>query len=114
MYKIVITNHFKRQIKRLIKRNRSLKGVLMSSLSNFSKQTAISIGEDIYKIRLQRNNKGKSGGYRLYIYLLEIEALISPVCIYSKSEKENISISELAEHVDRIKEELNVFYLKGE
>jgi len=44
MYKIVVTEYFKRQLKRLVKRNRALKKVFIGVLSTFKKETAIREG----------------------------------------------------------------------
>lgn len=105
-YKIVITEYFKKQLKRLLKKNRSLKQIFIESLNSFKKETAISIGSGVYKIRLKGEGKGKSGGYRLYIFAMEIEGILTPICIYSKSEKENLTYRELSWHLERTKEEL--------
>jgi len=106
MYKFVITDYFKKQLKRLIKKNRSLKETLIKSLKSFNKENASSIGMDVFKIRLGSQNKGKSGGYRLYIFVMEVEEILTPVCIYTKSEKENLSYEELIHHLIKTKAEL--------
>ena len=62
----------------------------------------------IYKLRLKGQNKGKSGGYRLYIFVMEIEGILTPVCIYPKNEKGNLEFAELSWHLDKIKEELSI------
>lgn len=106
IYKIVITEYFKKQLKRFLKKNRALLDVLKSSLSNFDKQQATSIGMGVYKIRLKGQGKGKSGGYRLYVFVMEIERILTPICIYFKSEKENLAYDELTWHLEKTKEEL--------
>ncbi|MFH1284748.1 MAG: type II toxin-antitoxin system RelE/ParE family toxin [Candidatus Peregrinibacteria bacterium] len=109
MYKIVITEHFKKQLKRLVKKNDSLKEQLKITLLNFDKRIAISIGMGIFKLRLKSITKGKSGGYRLYIFLLEFEKILTPICIYSKNKKENLTSAELAKHLEETKIELELF-----
>lgn len=106
MYKIVITDHFKKQLKRLAKKNRSLKENVKESLSSFSKESGISIGMGVYKFRLKGQSTGKSGGYRVYIFIMEIEGILTPICIYPKNEKENLTYNELAMHLEQTKEEL--------
>lgn len=106
MYKIAITGYFKKQLKRLVKKNRSLKGDLIEALKDFQKQTAISIGMGLFKIRLKSQNKGKSGGYRVYLFVMEIEGILAPICIYSKSEKENLTFEEAIYHLELVKQEL--------
>ena len=106
MYEIVITEHFKKQLKYLLKKNPPLKETLKQELLAFNKDQWISIGKGVYKVRLKGHSKGKSGGYRLYIFLLEIEGILTPICIYSKNEKENLNYKELTFHLERTKEEL--------
>lgn len=105
-YKIIITEYFKKQLKHLLKKNRFLKQVFIDALSAFKKETAISIGSGVYKIRLKGQGKGKSGGYRLYIFVMEIEGILTPICIYSKNKKENLTYHELSWYLEKIKEEL--------
>lgn len=66
MYKIVITDYFKKQLKRLVRKDAELKANLKWELINFSKEKAISIGSGVYKVRIAGHGKGKSGGYRPY------------------------------------------------
>lgn len=106
MYKIVITNFFKKQLKNLVKKNRFLKEILKVILMNFNKDAAISVGHGVYKIRLKGQGKGKSGGYRLYVFVVEINKILTPIAIYSKSEKENLTLDEISECLERVKEEL--------
>lgn len=105
-YKIIVTEYFKKQLKRLLKKNRSLKQVFIEALHAFKKETAISIGNGVYKIRLKGQKKGKSGGYRLYIFVMETEGILTPICIYSKNEKENLTYNELSYHLEKTNEEL--------
>ncbi|MBD3360181.1 hypothetical protein GF366_00090 [Candidatus Peregrinibacteria bacterium] len=106
MYKIAITEHFKKQLKRLVKKNRDLKEQVKKILLSFEKQKSIPIGMGIFKLRLKSTTKGKSSGYRLYIFILEIEKILTPICIYSKNEKENLTKSELTDHLGQTKSEL--------
>lgn len=106
-YKIALTHHFKKQIKSLLKKNRSLKVELMKVLSNFEKPKEISIGKGVYKLRVAGNSKGKSGGYRLYVLVIEFEGILAPVCIYSKNEQENLNLKELTYHLQKVNEELS-------
>lgn len=105
-YKSIVTEYFKKQLKRFLKKNRSLRQVFIDALHAFKKETAISIGNGVYKIRLKGQGKGKSGGYRLYIFVMEIEGILTPICIYSKNEKENLTYDELSWHLEKTKEEL--------
>lgn len=105
-YKIVITDYFKKQLKRLIKKNRSLVEVFKKSLLTFQKENTVSIGMGVYKMRLKGQNKGKSGGYRLYVFLMEVDGILTPIYMYPKNEKENLNYEELTWHLEKTKQEL--------
>lgn len=106
-YKVYITKHFKRQVTKLAKHNPRLNKEIYGALFSFDKKLHISIGNYIYKIRLKSENHGKSGGYRMYAYVFETEKLLTPICIYSKKNKENITDSELNYHANKVLNELN-------
>lgn len=105
-YKIIVTEYFKKQLKRLLKKNRLLLNEFKNILLNFDKQQSVSIGMGVYKLRMKSQFKGKSGGYRLYIFVMETDGILAPICIYSKNEKDNLSYDELSWHLEKIKEEL--------
>lgn len=105
-YKIVITEYFKKQLKRFLKKNRRLLNDFKEALLNFDKQQSISIGMGVYKLRIKGQAKGKSGGYRLYVFIMEIDGILTPICIYPKNEKENLNYDELTWHLEKTKGEL--------
>lgn len=107
MYRFVVTDFFKKQLKRLVKKDAKLKKHFEKVLTNFRKEVSIPIGNNVYKVRIQGFGKGKSGGYRLYIFLLEVEGILCPICIYSKNKKENLSLKELNDFLEKTKEELS-------
>lgn len=109
MYEVLVSNYFAKQIKRLAKKNNQLKDNLKSALLNFNKNQAISIGHGVYKLRVSAENKGKSGGYRVYIYVVEINKILTPIAIYPKNEKENLSFNEMSRHLELVKIELSAF-----
>ena len=106
MYDIVITKYFKKRLKPLAKKDPSLKDRLKTTLSDFTKNRSTAVGRNIFKIRVKRQTKGKSGGYRLYIFLKEIDDVLSPVYIFAKSSKENITQEELTYHLNKVADEL--------
>lgn len=108
-YRVFITNHFKKQLKRLLKKHADLKKITEDNLDYFNKNRAESIGKGVYKIRLEGQGKGKSGGYRLYIFVIEMDGYLSPICIYPKNEKENLSNDEMSQHLEKVKDELSTF-----
>ncbi len=57
----------------------------------------ISLGNNLYKVRLAitSKGKGKSGGARIITYLKTEEGNIYLLTIYDKSEKDTISNSEI-------------------
>ncbi len=105
-YRVFITDHFKKQLKRLFKKHRGLSKSVADCLDYFEKDIAESIGKGVYKIRLQGQGKGKSGGYRMYIFVMEVDGYLSPICIYPKNEKENLTFKEMAEHLESVKRDL--------
>lgn len=107
MYRIVITDHFKKQLKKINKKDREIKQVVKMALRTFNKKVSASIGNGIFKLRIKGLQKGKSGGYRLYVFLIEIESLLAPICIYTKNETESITASELNNHLEEIMTEIN-------
>lgn len=44
----------------------------------------------------------------MYIFVIEIDGYLSPICIYPKNEKENLTHKEMSEYLDQTKEELKV------
>jgi len=92
----------------LFKKNRWLSDVLLSKLRYFEPKLAIPIGSGIYKLRLEELNKGKSGGYRVYIFTIEIHKIIVPITIFSKSERSDMSWKELVGHLKATKIELKM------
>lgn len=107
MYEVLVSNYFAKQLKRLAKKNQKLKERLRVALFNFNKDLAVSIGQGVYKLRLACNDKGKSGGYRVYVYVVEIDKILTPIAIYSKSEKENLTLDEMGKHLEKVKSELS-------
>ena len=98
-YKIILTDSFKSEAKKLIKRYASLSKeliVLEAQLQeNPTKGTPL--GNDVYKIRISiaSKNKGKSGGARIISYVKVIEANVYLITIYNKGEKDFISDKEI-------------------
>ena len=103
MYKYLILDHFAKQLKSIVKKHRTVKQKMIEVLISFRKEQAISLGNGVYKLRIGTDGGGKSGGYRILIWVLEIEHLIVPFCIYAKSERENISLKDMNNHLAKIK-----------
>lgn len=105
---IFFSEHFKKQLKKLKKKYPHVKDDLLKVIDLFNPPNEISIGRSIYKIRIPSADmkKGKSGGFRSYIYSYVRRDLLLPSCIYTKSDTESITDSELKHHLDRTIEEL--------
>ncbi len=106
-YNIVPIPVFQKQAKRLTKKFPSLKKELVTlrdSLLNEPLQGQ-ALGNNCYKIRLaiESKGKGKSGGARVITHVHVEGENIFLLTIYDKSEKENISDSELTVLLSYIK-----------
>ena len=92
---------FKRELKRLSKRYRSLESDLEQFIQSLIENPTqgVDLGNGLRKVRLaiSSKNKGKSGGARVITYtlLLEQEGKLVLLTIYDKSERETISLQEL-------------------
>lgn len=100
-YEIVAIPNFRKELKKLAKKYPSLKedfGVLLESLEVNPFQ-GVSLGNNCYKIRMAiaSKGKGKSGGSRVITFVKISQTTVYLLSIYDKSEKENISDSELKE-----------------
>jgi mRNA-degrading endonuclease RelE of RelBE toxin-antitoxin system len=98
-YNILLTDNFKREAKKLIKKYASL----TSELSNLFDELAViptlgtALGNDIYKIRISiaSKSKGKSGGARVLTYVKVSDESVLLFTIYSKGTKDTISDKEI-------------------
>ena len=63
------------------------------------------LGSDFYKIRMAIKSKGrgKSGGARVIVNIMVVNKVVGLISIYDKSEKENITQSELQEMIRQIR-----------
>ena len=107
MIEVLMTLPFKRRFKDLSKRYRKIQadiGPIVEALESGEVIGDRIAGTDfvIFKVRARNSDipTGKSGGYRL------IYQLISPECIYllliyAKSEREDITIAEIEDAIDR-------------
>ncbi len=105
-YKIIPTDNFNKEVKKLAKKHRSLKndliGLHKELLDNPTKGT--SLGQGVYKIRMAitSKGKGKSGGARVISYFLTQNEEIFLLSIYDKSERPDISDQEIKELIKDI------------
>ena len=100
-YNIILIPKFKKQVKKLLKKYRSL----IKELDEFEVMLSenpfagIEIIKNTYKIRLKikSKGKGKSAGARIIYFVITDEKDIYLLSIYDKSEKDSISKREIIE-----------------
>ncbi len=105
-YNIIAVPTFRKELRKLANKYPSLKtdlAVLFESLEENPIQ-GTSLGKHCYKIRLaiSSKGKGKSGGGRVITNFVVADKTVYLLSIYDKSEKENISDSELNELLKHI------------
>jgi hypothetical protein len=92
---------FEKQAKRLIKKYASLKNELLLLVQELKEnpEQGTAIGKNCFKIRIAiaSKGKGKSGGARIITNFVITNATVYLLSIYDKSEKGNITDSELSE-----------------
>ena len=104
-YKLEVVDSFKKDVKKLSKRYKSIKSDLQYLTNQFTKnnpqEIGIPLGDNCYKIRLKNsdNTKGKSGGYRVVYFIIDTDKTITLLSIYSKSDIQNISENNLDKRI---------------
>lgn len=105
-YSIHATANFEKEAKRLIKKYRSLKNELLELIGELETNPTkgISLGNDIYKIRIsiKSKGKGKSGGARVMSYLQISENSVTLFSIFNKGERDSLSDKEIKELIKNI------------
>lgn len=100
-YKIELTDNFKKEAKKLIKKYASLRTEIAELGKELAENptTGTPLGNDVYKTRLAiaSKNKGKSGGARVIYFVKIIDETVFLLSIYNKGEKDTISDKEIEE-----------------
>lgn len=104
-YNVIAVPKFRRELKRLAKKYRSLKteiAILIDELSEIP-TLGTPLGNNIYKIRLPiaSKGKGKRGGARVVTYVQLDDTTVLLLSIYSKGEKDSISDKEIQELLEK-------------
>lgn len=98
-YNIIAVPTFKKELKKLAKKYRSLKTDLVALFDTLETNPTqgIALGNNCYKIRITitSKGKGKSGGARVITNFIIAENTVFLISIYDKSEKDNLSDKEL-------------------
>lgn len=92
MLRVILTIHFRKQLKPFLKKYRNLAKDIERELCRFDKRQAVALGSYTYKMRLKSRDlpRGKSKSFRLIIFLIEHKSIIAPIAIYFKGEREDI------------------------
>jgi mRNA-degrading endonuclease RelE of RelBE toxin-antitoxin system len=105
-YKVIPTEIFKKEAKRLIKKFPSLKNELieLDQWLTENPKSGIDLGFNTFKIRLgiKSKGKGKKGGGRVITYVLTKEKEVYLLTIYDKSEKDTIDNKTLKSIVENL------------
>jgi mRNA-degrading endonuclease RelE of RelBE toxin-antitoxin system len=100
-YKIELTDNFKNEAKKLIKKYASLRTEIIELGKELAENptSGTPLGNDVYKIRLAiaSKNKGKSGGARIISFVKIIDETVYLLSIYNKGNKDSISDKEIEE-----------------
>lgn len=104
-YNIIAVPEFRRQLKKLAKKYRSLKAettILFDKLAE-NPHLGSPLGNGVYKIRLSiaSKGKGKRGGARVITYVQISETTVVLLTIYNKSEKGNINDKDIQDLLDK-------------
>ncbi len=100
-YKVEVTDNFRKEAKKLIKKYASLREEIteLGKLLAENPMLGTPLGSNVYKIRLSiaSKNKGKSGGARVISFVKIIEDTVFLLSIYNKGDRDNISNEEIEE-----------------
>ncbi|MGB5791465.1 type II toxin-antitoxin system RelE/ParE family toxin [Poseidonibacter sp.] len=97
---IEYSDSFLKEAKKLSKKFKLLKSDLKQAVDEIENKNdfGVYLGFDLFKKRVKNSSipTGKSGGFRVIIYK-QVENKMILISIYSKTEKENLSDSELSD-----------------
>jgi mRNA-degrading endonuclease RelE of RelBE toxin-antitoxin system len=100
-YKVELSANFTKEAKKLTKKYPSLKAELSGLFKKLEDNPTmgISLGNDVYKIRLAiaSKNKGRSGGAKVMFYVKIIETTVLLFSIYNKGERDSITDKKIEE-----------------
>ncbi len=98
-YEIELSDNFKKEAKKLIKKYASLKDEMVLLAENISENPTLGtlLGNEVYKVRLAiaSKGKGKSEGARIITFVKTNEFKVIFPSIYSKGERNDISDQEI-------------------
>ena len=99
MSKVITSDNFEKEAKKMIKKYHSLASEIANLIKTLSKNPVLGtpIGKDCYKIRLaiKSKGKGKSGGGRVITCVVALQESVILLSIYDKAEQDSITDKEL-------------------
>lgn len=105
-FEVELTDHFKKEAKKLSKKYRSLKAELETLGEELAENptTGTPLGHDVYKVRLAiaSKGKGKSGGARVITFVKVIKEKVYLVSIYDKGQLENLTKEQIVELLKQV------------
>jgi hypothetical protein len=105
-YEVIPTDNFKREVKKLAKKYQSIVNDLEKLEKELSKKptSGTHLGNGVYKVRMAIRTKGigKSGGARVITYIYYEGEKVFLMSIYDKSEKDNITDTEISQILNDI------------
>ena len=112
IYRIIPEKAFLREMKRLLKKYKSLKLDLekLAEELHAHPEAGVSLGGGVRKVRMAiaSKNKGKSHGARVITFTYSIDeetGTIVLLYIFDKEERENISAAEITHLLEQVKKE---------
>jgi mRNA-degrading endonuclease RelE of RelBE toxin-antitoxin system len=100
-YSVIATPDFKKLFKKLAKKHPSLKADLQELIDKLSEnpKTGISLGHNLYKIRMaiSSKRKGKSSGARIITFIITKNLEVYLIHIFDKSQLENLTKEQILE-----------------
>ena|SRR5690606_761299 len=104
-YSVVLTDRFTKEVKKLIKKYKSLKAELAKLDEELAENPTLGIplGNDVYKIRIaiSSKGKGKSGGARIITFVKVTQEAVYLVSIYDKSDLETLTKNQIRELLNK-------------
>lgn len=105
-YEVIPTPVFRKQVKALLKKYRSLREELLDLEVGLKLDPRIgtSIGHGVFKIRIaiKSKGKGKSGGARVITYVVKEDKEIYLLSIYDKSDLDSLEAKTVKELVAQV------------
>jgi hypothetical protein len=101
-FEVRATPEFGRRARRLVRKHPTLVAVLENLIQVLGKQPdlGVSLGSNVYKIRLQLGTKGKRGGARVVSYVYWQGERVYLLTIYDKSEDRSVSTAYIKQLID--------------